>query len=152
MLESVFDLPTHVLVVHVPVVLIPLVAAATVVVAMRSEWRSRYGLALLVATATALVATFVALKTGEEFDELLEGQVKTDDHQSYAETTIWYVAAWFVSVAGVVAAMRKAAARRLVMGITIVAVVLASMSTYWVVRTGHEGARLAWDGTVPSDE
>lgn len=152
MLESVFDLPTHVLVVHAPVVLIPLVAAATVALAVRTEWRARYGMALLLATATVLVATLLATKTGEEFDGLLEGQVDTDDHESYAQTTLWFVVAWFLSVAGTVVAMRRGVARQLLLGVTALAVVLASMSTYWVVRTGHEGARITWDGTVPTDE
>ena len=40
----------------------------------------------------------------------------------------------------------------MVLGVTALAVVLAATSTYWVVRTGHEGARITWDGTVPDEE
>ena len=152
MFESVFDLPTHVLAVHLPVVLIPVLGIATVVVALREDWRRRYAVALLVATAVALGSVFVAMRTGEEFDSLLEGQVNVDDHESYAQTTLWYVVAWFVTMAGLVVAMRRGALRQVILGATVLAVVLASMSTYWVVRTGHEGARVTWEGVVPDDE
>ncbi len=42
-MDTVFGLPTHPLAVHGPVVLLPLVALATVVLAVRERWRSRAG-------------------------------------------------------------------------------------------------------------
>ena len=40
--DTIFGLPTHTLVNHAAVVLVPLAAIATIAVALRPRWRERY--------------------------------------------------------------------------------------------------------------
>ena len=48
--ENLFGLPTHILLLHVVVILLPLAAVATVAVALSSRFRHRWGIATVCAT------------------------------------------------------------------------------------------------------
>ncbi len=64
-LNTLFGLPAHALLVHLPVVLIPLLALAAIAVMVRPEWRRRYGVALAVAALVCLAFTIVAAGAGD---------------------------------------------------------------------------------------
>ena len=68
MLGSIFDtfrgLPTHVLIVHAVVVLVPLVFVGVVVAAISRTWRQRLAIPILVLLAVGLVASFIATRSG----------------------------------------------------------------------------------------
>jgi hypothetical protein len=59
--STLFGLPTHILLLHVVVVLLPIVAALTVVIAVWTTARERFGVALV--AVTFLVTLFVPLTT-----------------------------------------------------------------------------------------
>jgi hypothetical protein len=63
--SKTFGLPAHPLLVHVPVVLVPLLAVAVVVLAVRPSWRLRYGLAAVVSAVVTMVGTILAAGAGE---------------------------------------------------------------------------------------
>ena len=153
-MESINDLPAHVLLVHAPVVLLPLTTLAALVVAARPGLRRRAGVGLAVATGVVLVATWLAKESGEAFDELLDGAVNTSRHESLAETTMVLVLLFFLGTTAAVAAdwwgRRGGPAwlDRAAGGLMAVSTVVAVVATVWMVRTGDEGARLVWDGVV----
>ena len=68
MLGSIFDtfrgLPTHVLIVHAVVVLVPLVFVGVVIAAISRTWRQRLAIPILVLLAVGLVASFIATRSG----------------------------------------------------------------------------------------
>jgi divalent metal cation (Fe/Co/Zn/Cd) transporter len=168
-MESIFDLPTHTLVVHAPVVLQPLLALTTVVVVARRRWRRRFGWWLVAALVVVLVSVLVAMASGEAFDELLDGLVDVSGHEALADTTRNLIALWLVALIALVVIERRglrrasdndaavetptadrgAVAQRLVVPVLAWTVaILAVLSTVWMVRTGHEGARVTWSGVV----
>lgn len=49
-----------------------------------------------------------------------------------------------VPIAGAAPAKRSP----LLIGCAAAAVLLSALSTVWVVRTGHEGARVHWNGVI----
>ena len=167
-MESIFDLPTHTLVVHAPVVLQPLLAITTIVVVARRRWRRRFGWWLVAALVVVFVSVLVAMASGEAFDELLDGLVDVSGHEALAETTRNLMALWLVALVALVVIERRdsrgseneavaetptadrgAVALRLVVpALAWVVAILAVLSTVWMVRTGHEGARVTWSGVI----
>jgi hypothetical protein len=59
--EDLFGLPTHILLLHVVIVLLPIAALATVAVALSARFRHRWGLAVV--ACTFVVSLFVPLTT-----------------------------------------------------------------------------------------
>jgi hypothetical protein len=167
-MESIFDLPTHALVVHAPVVLQPLLAVLTLVVLARRSWRERFGWWLVGGVTLVAVSVFVAMRSGEAFDDLLDGLVDVGEHESLAETTRNLTLLWLLALVALVVAEprisqpasaspaeepgvgdRGAVATRLVVpSLVLVVAALAVLTTVWMVRTGHEGARVTWSGVI----
>jgi uncharacterized membrane protein len=153
-MEQLFGLPAHPMMVHAPVVLVPLLTLACVTVAVRPGWRARLSPWLVAASVVSFVATMLAMKSGEKFDKLLQGQVDISKHESLAGTTRLFVLVLLVVlVAAAVVDRRRPAdgaepAANVSLALSWVAVVVAVLATVWMVRTGHEGARLVWSGVV----
>lgn len=161
-METLFDLPSHILFVHAPIVLLPLVALATVVVAFNTSWRRRARWWIAGAVGAVVVMVFLARRSGEALDDALEGAVDAGTHQDLANTTSVLTLLWFAAVLGLalweqLASPSQAAPGAEGRGVGVVsghgalagvAAVLAILATVWLVRTGHEGSRLVWEPTV----
>ena len=150
-MKSLFGLPAHPLFVHLPLVLVPMAALASVVLAVRPQWRRRSSLALAVVALVAMVATFLAMQSGEAFEPAVRDVVDISTHKSLAQTTRLLVALFFVGTVAVAVLDRMAgdarpwAAKAAQAGIAVTALVSLAGSI-WMFRTGHEGARLVWNG------
>ncbi len=166
-MDTVFGLPTHPLVVHGPVVLLPLVALATVALAVRERWRRGAGWWSVAAVAVVVVLLLVARQSGQELDAALAGAVDVSVHRRLADQTLLLSLLWLVLAALVVVVDRRrdrppprpvSAAvgatgdeRALLVGSRVlagVAAVVAVAAMIWLIRTGHEGAYPTWRPTV----
>ena len=167
-MDTVFGLPTHPLAVHAPVVLVPIAALVTVVLAVHQRWRRRTGWWLPAAVAGMLVLLVVARQSGRALDEALAGAVDMSVHERLADQTVLLTLLWLVLVIVVVALDRAgAAAARPVSGVAAntantaaasvgvatrvaagLAAAIAIAVVVWLVRTGHEGAYPTWRPTV----
>ncbi|MBY5162042.1 DUF2231 domain-containing protein [Salsipaludibacter albus] len=146
-----FDgLPLHPLVVHAPVVLIPLVATglvAWVVWPSTRKWLGPVLAALAVgAAATAVLATL----TGEQLAEVLQRGDAVEVHEERGELTRLVAIVMALGVVGLAAVDRWAteswAATSRLPGIVVTVVALAA--TVGVGLTGHSGATLAWEDKI----
>ncbi len=170
-MESVFDLPAHPLFVHTPLVLMPLLALAVLAVAIRPGWRRSFGPLLIVASLALVVVTILATESGEAFDEVLDKQgieIDIEDHQALGEATrlLVIVFAGLLVASSVVALMgpsrpgRSRSASRGPRGalgavghaLAAATVLVGVLASVWMFRTGHEGAKVVWDGTIPTEE
>jgi hypothetical protein len=106
-MRSLFDVPAHVFFVHAPVVLTPLMTLACLAIVSRPAWRRRYGWHLVVGCAVVAIATLLAVQSGEEFAEALEGAVPIGKHQDLAETTRLFVLGQLVLAVGLVLAAKR---------------------------------------------
>lgn len=155
-MESIGGLPAHPLFVHAPVVLMPLAAIATIVLALRPQWRRRSGVVLPIAAVAILVLTQLTISSGDAFDEIVGDRVDTTDHRALALTTRWFIVMFAVGAIATAALDRwrdrsapqwLTALHGLAIGVSVVG---AALATVWMVRTGDEGARLVWDGVISS--
>lgn len=157
-LDRFAGLPAHPLLLHVPVVLIPILSGVAVALMARPQWRRRYGLPVAVLGLLALAFTVLTAAAGEAF-RASTSAFATPALNEHAElgdqlrvVTALFVAALvgfaiadlpdapapIARAAGLLRAPRlERVARAGVAGLAILALV-------WVVRTGHEGAEVAW--------
>lgn len=149
MLDSVFGLPTHPLVVHAAVVLVPLAAIGAVIMAFAPRFSVRFGPTVVVIAAIGVIASIVSRQSGESLT-LLRGV--SADHQSSGSIMPLFA----LGLLGVTLALwlldRRGARRRTLSGqiLAVVVVAVAVVATGWTIRTGHTGAQMVWQGVYPA--
>lgn len=155
-MEQIFDLPAHPLFVHAPLALMPIVAVLAAAILLRPAWRGRFGWVAVASVGALFVMVLLAMNSGEALEEAIEtGAIER--HEELAETTRLLVFLLLVVVtAGAVLARRVARGgaeglKRVVTVLAGLTVVLGTLSTVWMIRTGHEGARVVWDGVIPEE-
>jgi hypothetical protein len=145
-MEKIFGLPAHLLMVHLPVVLIPAVAIAAVLLAIRREWRGRFGLATAGASLLSVASVILAKESGEGMFILMNEAPAIDRHESLANTTVILTILLFVAIATMVYLHRRSGKRntsRLAVVVSVVTIALAVLATVGTIATGHEGAKIA---------
>lgn len=153
MFNSVFGLPTHILVIHAVVVGIPLAALVTAAIAIRSRWRAKAGIWVLVFDALVVVATYLARESGIDLYADLPAvtQRLAAHHRALGLTLIWFTIAVLVAAALLVLADRWDS--QVLTGILVVVTVATCvLSVVRVVQVGDAGARAAWSGVIRSDQ
>jgi hypothetical protein len=163
--EEVAGLPAHPLLVHAPVVLVPLFALTATAYALLAVVRPhvRWVLGLL-AVATPIAALLAKL-SGDAFFERLDaaGRITEgfypviEEHQQIGNYTLYSSIAlgvltlalvYFVppGPAGRLAASQVRSTRALMVGLRVLAIAAAAVALYYVIRSGDTGARAVWSG------
>ncbi|MFN0092573.1 MAG: DUF2231 domain-containing protein [Acidimicrobiales bacterium] len=158
-MRELFGLPAHPLLVHGPVALAPLVTLGLVLTVLRPSWRRPYGLIVLALAGVVFVGSVLAASSGQELEEALEETLgdAANDHQALGETTRLLSGVQFLLVAGWVGVGWSADRRARETGppaaglakatpvLGALGLVVSVVTLVWVIRTGHEGARLVWE-------
>jgi hypothetical protein len=165
-LEEFMGVPAHPLLIHAPVVFVPLLAllaiAYAVVPFVRPHTRWVLGILALVTPIAALLAKL----SGDAFFRRLQDRnavtpeffPKLQDHQQLGTLTLYativlalltlalvYFVAPRVAAAGSAHATRSSGALPLVL--SILSIIAAVVSLYYVIRTGDSGAKAVWEGS-----
>lgn len=162
-LKTLAGLPAHPLLLHVPVVLIPILSVAAIALMVRSDWRLRYGVAVSLLALVALAFTILAAGAGEAFREsrAIFASPALNEHAELGDQLKALMVLFSGALVGFVASdllrgpgrlaqlarlLHRPAIERLVrIGIAVLAV----LALVWVVRTGHAGAKVAWEQPSP---
>jgi hypothetical protein len=166
-IHSLFGLPAHPLLLHVPVVFVPVLGLVLLGVAARPGWLDRYGVAIGALTVASLASTILTAGAGEAFRDSGEGGPGIAEHADAGETLrLVMIGLTAVVLAGL--ALRRAAtgdgpARLYGLGrqawvapVTRAAfAIFAVLALFFVIRTGHLGAKQTWgdrggDGGPPA--
>lgn len=161
MLNEVNGLPTHILLVHAVVVLIPLAGLLTVLAAVWPAARRRLGIITPLVALAALIVVPLATEAGEWLQARVRMTPLISEHIDLGDTMLWFAIALFVVALiawGLPTAVVKSTGRPpapwLGVVIAILAVVVAGAATFQVVRVGEAGSRAVWEGSfcsVPLD-
>lgn len=163
-MDTLFGLPAHSLLIHAPIVLLPIAAFATVVLAARPAWRARASWWMVAALFSVVAMLYLAKDSGEAFEAAFDGAVDVDRHSDLANTTFVLTVLWFLAYTALVGyehmqrrrvpSTAGAAGRAgepipaVTYGLAALASVLAILATIWLIRTGHEGTDVVWGGTT----
>jgi hypothetical protein len=168
-LDEVFDVPTHPLAVHAPLVLVPIAAVVAVVLAVKRDWRVRVGWLMPAAVFVLVAMLFVAKESGESLLEsddeslfLLGTQAQISNHQELGDATFVLAVVWFMFALAVAvrdwyhgrgertqplsAGARVVQHDTVALVLAILSAVAAVITTIWLIRTGHAGAESRWGG------
>ena len=155
--DSIFGLPGHPLLVHAAVVLVPLAAIGTIVIAFWPAARNRIG---WITAGLGVVGFFFAFFAKESGEALIETVRVTAAVKSHAEMGDWGVIGAFLVGGSACTLMlfdqfvKERAKRNLPeLSITrplrtligVFAVVLSIFGTVLVINVGHSGAKATWD-------
>jgi uncharacterized membrane protein len=149
-IETLFGLPAHPLLVHVPVVLIPLAFVGACGMFWR-PWRDRFGWATAVILVVAGIFTQLAIGSGQALRHSLEDTALMKAHIRIAEDIRPWLLLFFIALVTFLwlERRRKAAGpvsmrSPLLAGTLVVAIVFGAISVYWIQRIGHTGAKAVW--------
>jgi uncharacterized membrane protein len=169
-MDTLFGLPAHPLLVHIPIVLLPLAAIGVIVMLIKPSWHQRYRWVVLgMGIAGALGATLAA-QAGEELENRIvavegrEAARRWHDHAEMGETAR-NVALLFVLVLLVFVLLPWWQERRvyqpdadgvvpngghrvLVIVVSVLAVLTAAGSVVTIVQAGHTGSKSVWETYV----
>ncbi len=149
-MESLFGLPAHPLLVHAPVVIVPFASLFTIVLLARPAWRRANGLAWVVLASVAFASTILANQSGGAFNAVLEDRIGdlAARHEELGNQTTLLVFLYLLTTVGAVAAERRRPETTPGTVLAVLSALIALAATVWMVRTGHEGARIVWDGVL----
>ena len=169
-INNLFGLPAHPLLVHAPIVLVPLCFLAAIFMAAKPEWGRRYGVPTAVLAVVAAISVQLAEGSGEALEERVRETNLVERHAEIAELAKPFVFLFALALVAVVvwdlvqgrraagdgvetastATGWQATVSRLVPVAMVVTVLLGGAATYEIVQTGHSGAKAAWDNTPPA--
>jgi hypothetical protein len=159
-------LPAHPLIIHVPVVLIPLSVLGALAIVVRPAWIDRYGVLLCLCAIVAMSSIFLAMQAGAALEGALHLHGETahliSEHSQAAHIlAIGFTAFTAILIltfashrisggmpTGLGAADGLLGSRASYLALRIALVVLALFCAYFVFRVGDLGAKAVWEGKL----
>lgn len=160
-LDTIFGLPLHPLIIHATVVVVPAAALSVLLAALWPRFRRWAGWLPLGLAVAGLVLDPLSTSSGDALEHHLRHTALIERHSQLADGLLPWMLALTVTAAGLVlwhwrgrggfgSPGRHVSARWLPVTISVLAVVASVGTTVQVVRIGHSGADAAWHGTVSS--
>jgi len=149
-LDTVFGLPIHTLVVHAAVVLLPLAALGAFIMGFSARFSRRFGPLVVAVAAAGVVAAFISRGSGEE----LAARVGNPEVHAQVGNLLPFIAlGMFVVVLALWLLDRSLPGTRpqrglgvQILGVVVIAAAL--ITTGWTIRTGHTGAESVWKAII----
>ena len=144
-MEMLFGLPAHPLIVHFPVVGIPLVSIAAIVLVIRPQKMAENGLLVAGFSLLTAISTILAATSGEALVPLLTTDEAISKHRELGETLRLFSILQAVAITGMwITSKRDSMPKPVQVGLAAVTVITSVLALIWVIRTGHEGASQSW--------
>lgn len=172
-MDELFGIPAHPLIVHAPVVLLPLAAIGVVAMLLRPTWYLHFRWPVLAITAVGTLGAIFAASSGEEFEELVEdsksgaAREAIEEHAEAGETARTLALVFLVAVVAFVVVpwfLERRARAAAAAGSTAVETAPPSAGPTWlkpvlmvfvalaavgslvtIIDAGHSGAGSVWD-------
>jgi hypothetical protein len=149
MSDTIFGLPTHALVVHAAVVLLPLAALGAIIMGFSQRFSVRFGPVVVAVAAVGTVAAFASRISGEE----LAARVGNPEAHAQAGAVLPFIAVGFLAATVLLWLLDRRGRRDLGTQIVAVVVIVASLILVgWTIRTGHTGAEATWKAIIDNTQ
>jgi uncharacterized membrane protein len=162
-LDKLFGLPAHPLLVHVPVVLVPLAGLMAIAFALRAKWLDRFGWWLVAITGVGAAGAVLAAGSGEKLERRVGGSDALEKHAELGDTAKLVSVVFFLVVVSIML-FRWWSKKRAASGgkdiartgavaiITAVLLVAAGGSAgAAIAKAGHQGAKITWEEDAKKD-
>ncbi|EHN12558.1 hypothetical protein PAI11_05810 [Patulibacter medicamentivorans] len=131
-----------------------MLALLTIALAVRPAWRARWGVPLAIANVVMLGFILLVTGSGEQLERHIGAEPLIVRHRELGEQLRMIWALFTAVTVGLAIVDRRARSERaagwmapVATALTVLSVVGAIASTVWDVRTGHAGAKSAWEDT-----
>lgn len=149
MLDTIFGLPMHPLIVHATVVVVPTAALLVGLSAVYPRFRAWIGPVPALAALLSCVLVPLSTGSGEELQHRVGETSLVEKHAELADTLIWFVlplaaiavAAWWLNRRS---STGDGPGKGLVATVAVAAVVLSGATLVDVAMIGHSGAKASW--------
>lgn len=172
--DQIGGLPAHPLIVHLPVVLVPLAAIGALLMLVRPSWRHALVIPTAVFAGLGAIATQLAISSGEWLEHHVDESDLIEQHSHIAEQARPWIFLFALVMIGIavwdVVQRRRGTdapaeggdgsdattpeagsltavrprAATAVVAVTALGLLLGVVSTVQVYRTGHSGAKATW--------
>lgn len=143
--ETIGGLPLHPLIVHAPIVLLPLSALGLIILILVPRWRRTYGWLVLAGLFVSAATAWLAKETGENLAAALG---VPQEHAEWGDRIVPIAGLLFIVAAVWFWRVRVGNTGALTTIAGIVAGLLAVASIAVIVVVGHTGAEAAWAGKM----
>jgi hypothetical protein len=152
-LDTVFGLPTHPLIVHATVVVVPTAALSVLLAAVWPRFRAWAGWGPAALAVLAVVLTPLSTSTGESLEHSVGENALVQDHARLGDMLLWWVIPLAVLAVASLLLHRthrldrpagRSRSRGLAAVVMVLPVVVALGTLVQVVLIGHSGAKAAW--------
>lgn len=144
--------PVHVLLLHLPVVLVPAMAIIALILLFKPEWRLKYGKYFVISLFVTAILTYLTSESGEALDEYTNGKFNIEEHAELAETATLLTFGFFLTALGSFMFDRKNkfedSKPQIARLISVVVAVFGILATIWLVRAGEAGVDSVWSGRI----
>jgi uncharacterized membrane protein len=149
-IHRAFGLPAHPLLLHVPVILVPLAGLGALALVLRPRWIERHGPMVGIVAVVATAATILTVGAGEAFRSDRGGggapgeAQRLSDHAQAGETLRILIVLFTLALLGWLFLHRRRPGGPAAVALRVAVAALAVASIFFVIRTGHLGAKLTW--------
>lgn len=157
------SLPTHPLIVHLPIVVVPLAALGAVLLALLPSWRARFGPVVAVLASAGVLGALLAAHSGEELESRVDRTALVVRHAELGrEARLLSVVFLFAVLAFVLyerssvdpgptaSGSAKAAGKPIATVLAVIMVLVGAVASASMLRAGHKGAEAVWHELGPS--
>jgi uncharacterized membrane protein len=153
-LNTISGLPAHPLIVHFPLVAIPMAAILVALFIVKPSWRDVLSYLIIALGAAIAIGVVLAASSGESLKENVDKSAKVDSHAELGDQlqTIGVIFGIVLIALGLyyLLAQREiihfeaVRSRQLLIILMAGAVLMSTVAVVWDVRTGHTGAQASW--------
>ena len=147
-LNNLFGLPAHPLLVHLPVVMVPMAALGAIILAIFPKYFARFGWWVTGISFIGAIGAILAAGSGETLEERVDRSSTMRDHAEMGETARLLAVVLFVVLLIVMLARKYRATdmakKAVAIGVSVVIAVSAAAAGWVIIQTGHSGAKASW--------
>jgi uncharacterized membrane protein len=165
--DNLGGVPTHPLIVHIPVVMVPLAALAVIAYFCIPAWRRPLAWVATALAGGGALGAVLAAATGESLQERVRNTPAIEDHAEMGETARLLAFLFFLVVLGLLlfqelrarrtrsrpadeslggGALGKVVSHRMALPVIAVLLAVTGGAAVWsLVAAGHAGAKITWD-------
>ena len=146
--NNLFGLPAHPLLVHLPVVMVPMAALGALILAIFPKYFARFGWWVTGMSFIGAIGTILAAGSGEALEEKVDQSATLEHHAQLGETTRLLSIILFAILLAVMLIRRykpTLLAKKAIVIVVSVLIAASSVGAAWaMVATGHNGAKASW--------
>lgn len=153
-MDTITGLPSHPLIVHFPVIAIPMAAVLVLLYTVIPTWRNV--LAYLITGIGALIPIGVVLaaSSGEELEEASDESALLHTHAELGDQleiigvifglSLLALGLYSILTSRSIVTLEASRGHMVLVTLMALALVTSTVATVWDVRTGHSGAKAVW--------